>query len=585
MADKLLEFSGNIVLGDQRQVLDDLAVERERGITVKARTASMMYKDHLINLIDTPGHVDFDYEVKRSLRSCQGALLLIDSTQGIQAQTLANFKSAKEVDLYIIPVLTKLDLPHSDPAKSLEQIKSAFGIDEDQVLWTSAKTGEGCDEILPAIIDRVPCPPPQNPIFETAKYGALVIDSWYDKYKGTIALISILHGKCSIGDPITSESMLRNRITTKFEVQELGVLTPGPVRQDHLRVGQVGYMICGVKETSDIHVGDMISNDSAAIKNVLTESALVLSQPKLFASIYPVDTGDFDELRKNLERLLLNDSAVSVMPESSGALGFGFRCGFLGKLHMEVFFQRLEDEFETEVMATAPAVPYTAVLKTGEVIIAETPALLPDPIRVEYYLEPMAQVTFVSPHQYMGEVLKICQERRGVQVHTEQLDENMLIMKFNLPWQEVIIDLHDTIKSSTAGYVSFDYTEIPHQKSHICKVDMMLNGKAVDALSFICHRSVAEHRGRQVALKLRKVIKRQQYEVIIQAAIGAKVLAKERIAPFRKDVLTKSGKTVGGGDQTRKMKLLNKQKEGKNRLKTVGNVQLDQKAFMSVLER
>jgi len=593
LSDRLLEIAGNIKLGDKksRQVLDDLKVERERGITVKARTASMLYGGHLLNLIDTPGHVDFAFEVKRSLRSCQGALLLIDSTQGVQAQTLANYNLAKDAGLTIIPVITKLDLPHSDPARAIEQIESIFGLREEEVIWTSAKTGEGCEEVLPEIIRRLP-PPPEPPVEvkKAGKFRAVVVDSWYDQFKGTVCLIFIQGGRIEPGDSFFSDSQasLPKESPIKFSVHEVGFLTPQLNPSATLETGQVGYLFGGIKENAHVRIGDFLSECFEGLTRdpVELQKRKINSTPKVYTSVYPLDNADFDELRKSIERLMLNDSSVIIKAENNGALGNGFRCGFLGKLHMEVFFQRLDDEFGTAVIATAPAVPYTVIFKDGTKFVAETPSQLPDESKnIARILEPMASVTIVTPLEYMGHILKIMKERRGRQEVVENIDEARMVMKYTVPWQEVIVDLQDELKNATSGFCTFEYDEAHAEESKVKKVSILVNGNPVDALTFIAHESLAHKRGRAAILKLKSVIRRQQFEVVIQAAIGGKIIAKERIPPFRKDVLTKSGKTVGGGDMTRKRKLLEKQKSGKKRLKSVGNVELDQAAFFAVLER
>ena len=595
LADRLLELTGNIDKETKNsQVLDSLSVERERGITVKAQTASMLY-DHegdgsayLLNLIDTPGHVDFSFEVSRSIAACQGALLLVDSTQGIQAQTLANYRIARDAGLSIIPVLTKLDLPHSDPAMAIEQIESAFQIPEEEIIWTSAKTGEGVDEILDALIKYIPSP--GESYSDNAKkesfqldgsLRAIVVDSWHNNYRGVIVLMSVVDGSLKRGDVIGMAHSGK-----KYEVLETGLLSPAPIVTDELRKGQVGYVVAGIKDPKDVVTGDTVVNE-ATLKsaNFKRLKKVTPSKPMLYASVYPTDSADFENLSRSLDRLLLNDASVSVTTETSGALGQGFRCGFLGKLHMEVFYQRLQDEYASEVISTAPMVPFKTVMKDGSIQLVEKPSDLPDRTHVLEFLEPMAQVTVVTPPEYLGLMMETLQSHRGKQLGIEHLDTMTTVLKYELPWQEVVIDLYDEIKSRSSGYASFDYEETESLPADIVRVDLLLNGSAVDALSFVCHRSVAETRGRSVGKRLKKVISRQQYEVVIQAAIGAKIIARERIPPFRKDVLIKSGKTVGGGDVSRKKKLLEKQKKGKKRMKMVGNVELNQEAFMSVMKK
>eukprot|EP00656_Telonema_subtile_P004357 TRINITY_DN11979_c0_g1_i1.p1 TRINITY_DN11979_c0_g1~~TRINITY_DN11979_c0_g1_i1.p1 ORF type:complete len:630 (-),score=145.73 TRINITY_DN11979_c0_g1_i1:244-2133(-) len=578
LADRLLELTGNVSAG-QTQVLDSLQVERERGITVKAQAATMIHpgpedQPFMFNLIDTPGHVDFYHEVKRSLGACQGALLLVDSTQGVQAQTLANYRIAQEANLTVLPVLTKLDLPHSDPAMALDQLKASFGIEEDDVLWTSAKTGEGVDSLLPALIERVPPPPgaADGPL------RAVVVDSWHNSYQGVVCLVQVESGSLAAGQPFAVGSSAQ-----RFTVGEVGVHTPGVLPIDALRAGQVGYILAGVKSTADMVIGDVLLDlnaDRSALPPRLKVKAM------LYSSVYPMDAGEFDNLRRALNRLVLNDPSVSSAQESSGALGQGFRCGFLGKLHMEVFFQRLSNEFGTDVISTAPMVPVTARLsKDNTEVTVNKPSELPASSLVKHYLEPMARVTVVTPPEYIGEIMEELTDRRGVQKELSYLDNSRVILDFQVPWQEVVVDLYDRVKSISSGYASFDHEKAEPQIADVVRVDLLLNGSAVDALSFICHRSVAERRGRDVALRLKEKIDRQQYEVVIQAAIGLKVVARERIRAFRKDVLIKGGKTVGGGDKTRKQKLLQKQKKGKARMKMVGNVELSQSAFMSIVNQ
>eukprot|EP00946_MAST-07B_sp_MAST-7B-sp1_P005306 g5306.t1 len=583
LADRLMELTGAIKAdGGNKQVLDSLKVEQERGITVKSQTASLVYTDpesnepYLLNLIDTPGHVDFAYEVSRSLAACQGALLLVDSTQGVQAQTLANYRIAKEANLSIIPVLTKLDLPHSDPAKALDQIEKAFGYQEDDVIWTSAKSGEGVDEILPALINRVA--PPMGD--KASSLRGLIVDSWHNSYRGVTCLVSVEDGSVHKGAQISMASTKK-----KFEVQEVGMLTPYATPTTHLQSGHVGYVIAGVKDTADARVGDTIIltekvNESVPLpgfKNV---------KPMLFSSVYPVEASHFDNLRQALERLMLNDSSVKVVPESSTALGQGFRVGFLGKLHMEVFHQRLKDEHGMDIIATAPMVPFEAKLKNGSTVLVEKPSemnpLLPI---VETFHEAIASVEIVTPPEYIGVLMQTMQDRRAEQQDIVHLDDDQVVLKYTIPWQEVVTDLYDEIKSVSSGFASFDYNRAGSAPANIVCVDMLLNGEAVDALSFVCHRNDADVKGRAVAKRLKTVIARQQYEIKIQAVVGAKVIAKQRIPPYRKDVLTKGGKKVGGGDSTRKKKLLEKQKKGKKRMKMVGSVELNQKAFMAVLHK
>ena len=583
LADRLLESTGAITTkGSNKQVLDSLKVEQERGITVKSQTATLIYNDpetkqpYLLNLIDTPGHVDFSYEVSRSLSACQGALLLVDSTQGVQAQTLANHRTAVEANLTIIPVLTKLDLPHSDPAKAIEQIERAFGYDEDDILWTSAKSGEGVDEILPALIKHIP--PPTSDLFSSdGSFRGLIVDSWHNSFVGVTCLVSIVDGCISKGDEISMASTGK-----KFEVQEVGLLTPSAIAVGTLSSGHVGYVVCGMKDTADARVGDTLTDNTNQSKPLPGFRAV---KSMLFSSVYPVDAAEFDDLRQALDRLVLNDSSVSVQTESSMALGQGFRCGFLGKLHMEVFHQRLSDEHNQDVIATAPMVPFEAHMLDGSIVLVEKPSEMAPLLgnNLDSFYETIASVEVVTPPEYVGSLMDVLQKRRGKQQDVVHLDADQVVLKYLVPWQEVVADMYDEIKSISSGYASFDYDEAGSERADVVCVDMLINGEAIDALSFVCSRSVAEAKGREVALRLKKVVTRQQFDIIIQASIGARIVAKERIPPFKKDVLTKGGKSVSGSD--RKKKLLEKQKRGKKLMKRVGNVELSQKAFMSVLHR
>ena len=581
LADRLLEVTGAIkTVKSNKQVLDSLKVEQERGITVKSQTATLIYHDptsklpYLLNLIDTPGHVDFSYEVARSLSACQGALLLVDSTQGVQAQTLANYRTAQEANLTIIPCLTKLDLPHSDPAKAIEQIEQAFGFHEEEIIWTSAKSGEGVDEIPAALIERIPPPTSQREL----PFRGLIVDSWHNSFRGVTCLLSTVDGSVSKGDEIAMASTGK-----KFEVQEVGLLTPGAVPVDTLYSGHVGYLVCGMKDTADARVGDTLIDPTHA--DLMPLPGFRPVKAMLFSSVYPIDPAEYEDLRLALDRLVLNDSSVSVLVESSSALGQGFRCGFLGKLHMEVFHQRLNDEHGQQVIATAPMVPFEAHMVDGSIIMVEKPSEMTPLLghKLQSFYETIAMVEVVTPPEYMGSLMEVLQKRRGRQQDIVHLDADQVVLKYLVPWQEVVADMYDEVKSVSSGYASFDYDEAGSEKADVVCVDMLINGEAIDALSFVCSRDVAEKKGREVALRLKKVVTRQQFDITIQASIGARIVAKERIPPFKKDVLTKGGKSVTGSD--RKKKLLEKQKKGKKLMKRVGNVELSQKAFMSVLHR
>lgn len=614
LSDRLLECAGNLTSKDTRggQVLDKLRVERERGITVKAQCATMIWKDEFVlNLIDTPGHVDFTWEVRRSLFACQGALLLIDSTQGVQAQTLANFRLAVDAGLVIVPCLTKLDLRTSDPEGSLRQMESLLGVKESDVIWTSAKTGEGVADVLDAVVKRVP--QPDVDVSESQGFAASVIDLWHDQYRGVVVLFLVHRGAIRSGERVTvlgsGAASGESADDSSFEVKEIGIFQPDPVPSNlPLGPGRVGYMLSvNSKGAKGAFIGAIIvSEKEAKVLQIAKRASIITNEhvilplsgrmttagppakpkPTVFASCYPLDAEDFDELRKAVSRLALNDSSVTYKLESSTALGQGFRCGFLGALHMEVFIQRLEDEFGARLISTAPNVSYTCELTDGTTIVADSPSQLPDPTKVRRTLEPMVRVTLFTPIEYVSPIMAALQERRGIQETVEMLDTAGTKYKlvFRVPWQEAVTDLHDTVKGCSSGYASLDLSECEAEAADIVRVDLLLNGEKAEPLAFVCHRSQAERRGRQVAKRLKEVIPPQQFEVIIQAAVGQKIVARERMRGMRKNVLEKNGKTMGGGDVTRKNKLLDQQKRGKEKLKSVGSVQLNQESFRAVLD-
>jgi small GTP-binding protein len=732
LSDKILEATGNIWPTEKgrQQVLDNLEVERQRGITVKAQSASMIYTDketgldYLLNLVDTPGHVDFAYEVSRSLAACQGALLLVDASQSVQAQTVANYSAAKEAGLHIIPVLTKIDLPTADPEPALLGLEGAFGFSPDSVLWTSAKSGEGIKELFPAIINRVPSP--GSNAKRNMPLRCLLFDSWYDPFRGVVCLVQVVEGVLRAGDTIVAAHS-----GDKFQVQEVGLLAPQklvikpwsdklplpPPGLDGaatciggLGAGHVGYVVANMRSVKQARVGDTFYKQNAPVAPL---PGFHRPTRMCFASLYPVDSGDFNALQTAVDRLTLNDSSVTVEKESSQSLGFGLRCGFLGLLHMDVFHSRLQSEFATPVIITAPMVAYRLRLHDGTERTVERPGDFPSPHLVDKYFEPTAHVSIMCPTDFVSAIMALLADKRGVQEDViylnniknsnngggsvdavqaaakavlaamptqvadggssgdlpssgassaaaaspedeleaaaaeaakdddaddeeeeedddedeEDFDEeyeekpskrshghssggggggsksssaaagsvrsntlaalssDRVVLKYRLPWSEVVAGLHDEVKSLTAGYASLDWLPGQYQEAPIVRVDILINGKPVDALSYVSHKEKAVSQGRKVAQKLKTVISRQQFEIVIQAAIGGKVFAKERIAPFRKDVLTKSGKTVGGGDKSRKQKLLQKQKEGKKRMKTVGSVQLSQEAFHSIMTK
>lgn len=574
LSDRLLEITGT--LNDRtksEQFLDKLQVEKERGITVKAQTASMFYQYngtwYLLNLIDTPGHVDFSYEVSRSLYACQGALLLVDAAQGVQAQTMANFYLAFDQDLAIIPVINKIDLPAADPQRVADQLVKLFDFSRDAIVMASAKANIGTREILDAIVQFIPAP--QSNLNTNLK--ALLFDSWFDEYRGVVCLIAVKDGVIRKGDLVRLA-----QADNRYEVLELGLMYPEPTQTEALYAGQVGYLITGMKTIREARVGDTVFHDK---KPVTPFPGFKPAKPMVFAGIYPVDNSEFEAIQEAIEKLTLNDASVRVEKKTSVALGLGFRCGFLGLLHMDVFKQRLEQEYNLTVIATAPSVLYKLVLKNGEHVDIESPSDFPESNYIETVSEPIIDATIITPQTYLGNMISLCEEKRGKQQDMSYIDEGRVIIKYRLPLNEVATDFYDQLKSLSSGYASFDYEEAGFEPSDLVKMDILLNGKPVDALSTIVHREKAFYIGRELTERLKKAIPRQLYEVIIQAAIGAKVIARDRVAPLRKDVTAK----CYGGDITRKRKLLEKQKEGKKRMKQVGNVEVPQEAFMSILKK
>ncbi|MGE0207207.1 MAG: translation elongation factor 4 [Candidatus Babeliales bacterium] len=575
LSDRLLETTGTLTDRTKAdQFLDKLQVEKERGITVKAQTASMVYTynghDYLLNLIDTPGHVDFSYEVSRSLYACQGALLLTDASQGVEAQTMANFFLAFEQDLTIIPVINKIDLPTADAEKVQKELKSLFDFSPEETVLASAKAGLGIDDILQAIIKRIPAP--QGSTEKPLK--ALLFDSWYDEYKGVMCLIALEDGALKKGDSVslaqTGES---------YEVLELGLMYPNETPTDELYAGQVGYVVTGMKTVKEARVGDTMFHTKQPVKPF---PGFKPAKPMVFAGIYPIDNSEFEQLRTAIEKLTLNDASVTVEKKSSTALGLGFRCGFLGLLHMEVFKQRLEQEYDITAIVTAPSVLYKIKIKNSEEILnVESPSDFPDPNIIEEIREPMINATIILPKEYLGAILKLCQEKRGQQKDMRFLTEDRVILNYLLPLTEVATDFYDQLKSISSGYASFDYEESGYQPSDLVKMDILLNGKPIDALSLIVHRDKAYYIGRELVERLKNVIKKQLFEVVIQAAIGSKIIARETISAYRKQVIAK----CYGGDITRKRKLLEKQKEGKKKMKQLGSVEVPHDAFLAILKK
>ncbi|HEV2916911.1 MAG TPA: translation elongation factor 4 [Candidatus Babeliales bacterium] len=575
LSDRLLEYTGTISEREKKeQFLDKLQVERERGITVKANTASMFYtykgQQYLLNLIDTPGHVDFSYEVSRSLYACQGALLLVDAAQGVQAQTMANFYLAFEQDLTIIPVLNKVDLPTADPERVIGELQNLFDFKPTEVIYASGKTGIGITDILARIIDAIPAPSG----LQDASLKALLFDSWFDEFRGVICLIAIHNGILRKGDRI---SLAQSRVT--YDILEIGLMHPELTPTAALYAGQVGYIITGMRTVREARVGDTIYHHKVPVEPF---PGFKPAKPVVFAGIYPVDSEDFEQLAEAIEKLTLNDASVSVEKKSSAALGLGFRCGFLGLLHMDVFKQRLEQEYGLSVIATAPSVLFKIKLKhQADLVSIENPSDFPDAGNIEEIYEPVINATIIVPSEYLGGILTLCEDRRGVQQDMNFIDPKRVMLKYLLPLNEIATDFYDQLKSLSSGYASLDYEQAGYKPAKLVKMDILLNGSPVDALSLIVHEDKAYYIGRELAERLRKVIPRQLYEVIIQAAIGAKVIARERIAPLRKDVTAK----CYGGDITRKRKLLEKQKEGKKKMKQVGAVEVPQEAFLSILKK
>ncbi|WP_333784236.1 translation elongation factor 4 [Thermocrinis sp.] len=570
LADRLLEFTGAVSRRElKEQMLDTLEIERERGITIKLQAVRMEYKGHVLHLIDTPGHVDFSYEVSRALAACEGAVLLVDATQGIEAQTVANFWKAVEQDLVIIPVINKIDLPAAQPERVKKQIEEILGLDPNDVILASAKEGIGIEEILDAIIKRIP-PPKGDP---QAPLKALIFDSYYDPYRGAVAFVRIFDGEVKPGTKIRLFSTGK-----EFEVTEVGAQTPKMTKFEKLSAGEVGYIAASIKDVRDIRVGDTITDAKRPAKEAVP--GFRPAKPMVFAGLYPSEGYTFEELRDALEKYAINDAALYYEPESSPALGMGFRVGFLGLLHMEIVQERLEREYGVGLITTAPSVVYRVRLKNGTVKEIKNPSELPENWGlIEAIEEPFVSITIITPKEYVGSIMNLCQEKRGVQKSFKYLDPNTAILEYDMPLSEILLDFHDKVKSLSKGYASYDYEFIGFRKEDLVKLNVFINNEPVDALSFIVHRDKAYRRARQIVEKLKDVIPRQLFEIKVQAGIGSKIIASERIPPLRANVTAK----CYGGDITRKKKLLEKQKEGKKRLKQFGKVELPQEAFLSVL--
>jgi len=575
LADRLLEFTGAVSQREMtEQLLDSMDLERERGITIKARSVRLTYQaqdgnEYILNLIDTPGHVDFTYEVSRSLAACEGALLVVDATQGVEAQTIANLYLALEHDLEIIPVINKVDLPSADPERVRQQIGDLFGFDPQDAILASAKTGLGVQEILEAIVQRIPAPKglPDQPM------QALIFDSQYDPYKGVVLYFRIFQGRLAVGDRI--KMMATGK---EFEVTELGIFRPAMVPVAELQSGEVGFLAAAIKNVQDTQVGDTITSAGRPADKPLPGYRPV--KPMVYCGLYPVDNVDYEHLREALEKLKLNDAALVFEPETSNALGFGFRCGFLGLLHMEIIQERLEREYNLNLIATAPSVMYRVHRTNGEILEVRNPADFPEVGVIDYLEEPYVKASMILPHDFVGPMMELCQEKRGVYKSMEYLTTDRVMLIYELPLAEILTDFYDKLKSRSRGYASLDYEYLGFVQSDLVKMDILLNGKQVDALSAIVHRDKAYQLGRQLAQKLRTLIPRQLFEVPIQAVVNNKVIARETVKALRKDVLAK----CYGGDITRKRKLLEKQKEGKKRMKQLGTVEVPQEAFLAVLK-
>ncbi|OOC60472.1 translation elongation factor 4 [Paenibacillus ihbetae] len=575
LADRILEFTGALTSREmQEQVLDQMDLERERGITIKLQAVRLTYKaddgeEYILNLIDTPGHVDFTYEVSRSLAACEGALLVVDAAQGIEAQTLANVYLALDNDLEILPVINKIDLPSADPDRVKQEIEDVIGLDASEAVHASAKAGIGIKEILEQVVQKVPAPTgsPEEPL------KALIFDSHYDPYRGVIVYVRVIDGSIKAG------SMIKMMATGKtFEVIEVGAFKPRMSIVDELNVGDVGFIVAGIKSVGDTRVGDTVTDAKRPTAEPLPGYRKI--NPMVFCGLYPIETSDYNDLREALEKLQLNDASLSFEPETSSALGFGFRCGFLGLLHMDVIQERIEREFNIPLITTAPSVIYRVTLTNGDQMQIDNPSHYPEIGKIDYVEEPYVKAAIIVPNDYVGAIMELCQGKRGEFINMEYLDTTRVTITYEIPLSEIVYDFFDQLKSSTKGYASFDYEISGYRRSNLVKMDILLNGEQVDALSFIVHKDRAYHRGRAICEKLRELIPRQMFEVPIQASVGTKVVARETVKAMRKNVLAK----CYGGDISRKRKLLEKQKEGKKRMKQVGNVEVPQEAFMAVLK-
>jgi GTP-binding protein LepA len=573
LADRIIQLCGGLSDREmEAQVLDSMDLERERGITIKAQTAALSYKArdgqiYQLNLIDTPGHVDFSYEVSRSLSACEGALLVVDASQGVEAQSVANCYTAIDLGVEVVSVLNKIDLPSADPERVIQEIEDIIGVEAIDAVRCSAKTGEGVEDVLEAVVAKIP-PPVGNP---DAPLKALIIDSWFDNYVGVIMLVRVVDGVLKPKDKIRLMATGAEHLC-----EQVGVFTPKSRQRESLSAGEVGFIIAGIKELANAKVGDTVTIANKAASEPLPGFKEI--KPQVFAGLYPVESNQYEALRDALEKLRLNDASLQFEPEVSQALGFGFRCGFLGLLHMEIVQERLEREYDMDLITTAPTVVYEIVTKAGETLLVENPSKLPEPSRIEEIREPIITTTILMPQEYVGPVMTLCNNKRGVQRNMQYMGRQVMLT-YEMPLNEVVLDFFDKLKSTSRGYASMDYEFLEFRAADLVKLDIMVNGERVDALSLIVHRANSQYRGRELAAKMRELIPRQMFDVAIQAAIGANIIARETVKAMRKNVLAK----CYGGDITRKKKLLEKQKEGKKRMKQVGNVEIPQEAFLAIL--
>ncbi len=567
LADRILDVCHAVTEREKKnQILDSMDLERERGITIKLNAVELKYKGYTLHLIDTPGHVDFSYEVSRSLAACEGAILVVDATQGIEAQTLANLYLALDANLKLIPVINKIDLPNADPEKVKDELVNTIGFDRDEIICCSGKTGEGVEELLDAVIERIP-----SPKSESDKLRALIFDSYFDPYKGVVILIRVMDGKVKVGDKIrfiNSDAV--------YEVLELGKHTPHEVKKTELSSGEVGFLSASIKSITEVEVGDTICLDGETVEALPGYKHVV---PMVYSGIYPIDSSKYNQLKEALLKLKLSDAALVFEPETSVALGFGFRCGFLGLLHMEIIEERIEREFNIDIIATSPSVIYEVIKSDGETVMIDSPSKMPDPAKVSKILEPFVKANIYVPSEYVGAIMELCQDKRGIYKNISYIDSTRVNITYDLPLSEIVYDFFDKLKSYTKGYASFDYEFIGNYESKLVKMDILLNGEIVDALSIIVHKDFAYKRGKVICENLKKIIPRQMFQVPIQACIGSKVIAREDISAMKKNVLAK----CYGGDVSRKRKLLEKQKEGKKRMKQVGSVSIPQEAFLTIL--